>query len=228
MTSRFPNIYGTHWGKWELLPEYFSVGQLQLMGYDWAAYWLGNQFSVERATEYNSGFIQAVQEIVECYPEWANLKVSFDGPPKELWEVAHFDPPPLMYTTWLHGTSEAAWKDIQRFGLLSRECARSKAAYGAVYQCGAGDPRRIYLTTQRNMAGFAARDAGRATRSRPVILEVVGGLDPAYMVPDEDSGQSTAELSLWTLGSIGYMVPIPPKQMRLAFVLGDDNSWKRA
>jgi hypothetical protein len=227
MASKFPNIYGTHWGKWKLDSKYFSASQMNLIGYDWAAYWLGSYFSVERATEYNSGFRQALQEVIEQHLEWTNLKIRFDGPLRELWEVASFDPPLLRDMSWLHGTSEAAWECIWREGILPRERSGAKAAYGAQYQCGAGDPRRIYLTTQQDMAKFAARDAGRAVRSRPVLLEV-SGLNPAYMVPDEDSGQPTPELSLWTLGSIGYMAPIPRENVRLAYYLDDDNTWRRA
>lgn len=86
--------------------------------------------------------------------------------------------------------------------------------YGARTRAKSGRVDAIYLTTQLGMARFAAIDACRLHGGDMLILSIIG-IDSCNAIPDVDSGESTAELSLQRIGSIGYLGHIPPQLIRI-------------
>lgn len=174
---------------------------------------------LEGATEHHPGFLKALHGMVRKYPELQDFVVKFDGPwipvsrllsqrPRETRE------PPWSRMTFYHGTSSTAADRILVEGLRPRSQTNIAPAYGASMSAGAGRAEAIYLTTQLNMAKFAAHDAARAHRGTAVILEV-RGIDPDFAAADEDSGRTSAAESLERIGSIAYMASIPASKIRL-------------
>lgn len=181
-------------------------------------------FSVDGATEQHTGFIRALRQISEQYPEVLDFVVSFDGPYMPIrdllaaWAEA---PVPIGAMTFFHGTSGAAWESIMREGMRPRGETGQTAAYGAVIdQEKAGRADAVYLTTQSTMARSAARQAASAHKSFPVVLKVTG-LDPSLAEPDEDSREKTAEASIARMGSMAYRGSIKPDQIGLEWA-GDE------
>jgi hypothetical protein len=84
-----------------------------------------------------------------------------------------------------------------------------------------GRPDATYITTQLDMAKFAARDAATAHGGAPIILEFTG-LDPSLAEADEDSAEVNARASLDRLGSVAYLGCVAPDLLRVAFRLGAD------
>lgn len=193
---------------WEMIPSMSSKN-------DWA------NFSVEGATEHNQGFLKALNEIVDQYPEVMNFLITFDGPAIKISELLSKNESLDWSTIKLyHGTSQQAWEAIQQIGLKSRSVTQSTPIYGAGVGARAGREDAIYLTTQLGMAHFAALEAGAKTRSDPVVLEV-SGLDGEFVVADEDSGSDDAAVSLSKIGSVGYVKDIPPQNIRILEVCRD-------
>lgn len=173
--------------------------------------------SVDGATEDSEHFMKSLREIVKAYPDVLNYLIQFDGPWKTVKEllkkkVEVFD---WSKVEFYHGTSDVAAKQILKDGLRSRGSIGASAAYGATLDKNkAGNPNLIYLTTQLSMATFAASDAARASRGKPVVLKIKG-IDGRYAVPDEDSREQDARKSLEKIGSIGYRRGISPRYIKV-------------
>lgn len=173
---------------------------------------------VEGATEHHAGFLKALHEMVRQYPELRDFVVKFDGPWVPVSRLLSSRPsdaraPHWARLTFYHGTSSTAAARILVEGLRPRSQTNVAPAYGVNSEKGAGRAEAIYLTTQLNMAKFAALDAAKAHRGDGVILEVEG-IDPDFVAADEDSGQSDAAVSLSRIGSIAYLAPIPASKIR--------------
>lgn len=173
-------------------------------------------YMVEGATETHSGFIKALKEIVKSYPELKKYLIKFDSPDWKLIEdllgMGKFDWKKLKF---FHGTSEFHWETIKKTGMKSRGKTGVEAGYGSGVSASKGRKDAIYLTTQRSMANFAAIDSSRVTKSKEVILQIDGKyLDSKYYIPDEDSRETDAKMSLDRMGSVGYTRDIPSKAIK--------------
>ncbi len=218
-------FYGWDDGKWEPSHD-VQMGKKS----DWNMIsFNANEFSVEGATEYNSGFIQALQEMVQEYPELKKFNINFDGPSYpiiELIKSSAFQQFGWENLTLYHGTSEQAWKKIQQEGLHPRGITNVVPAHGAQYSSAPeGRLDAIYLKTQLNTAHFAARDASRITKSPGVVLKIKG-IKGQYAVADEDSQENDPVKSLGRIGSIAYLRPIPASLIEPYEIL-ENNNWKK-
>jgi len=218
-------FYGWDDGKWEAYPD-VKMGKRS----DWNIISFSpNVFSVEGATEYNAGFMKALQEIVQEYPELKELNIKFDGPSYPIIELIessafkHFDWENLIL---YHGTSEQAWKKIQQEGLHPRGITNVAPTHGAQYSS-APTARldAIYLTTQLNTAHFAARDASNITKSPGVVLRIKG-IKGQYAAADEDSRESDPIKSLGRIGAIAYLASIPASLIEPYEIL-ENNNWRK-
>jgi hypothetical protein len=209
---------GTDNGEW----EYGEIDLGALKAWDWeATVGLASKngwrtLHVEGATEQNAGVLKALRDITKKYPEVADFVIQFDGPWMPVSEVVRATGSQSFRSlTFYHGTSSVAAEAILRHGLSPRASTGSKAAYGASLKPSA-HPDAVYLTTQANMAKFAARDAARATKSEAVILEIKGfDGDPENWIPDEDSGVKDSMQSVQRLGSVAYRGTIPARHIRV-------------
>jgi len=221
---------GDDQGNWQYSQECLGARKL---GWDWVAHLsLSNQnqwrtLDVDYATEYHSGFLKALNEMVETYPVLMDFIISFDGPFMDVSSLVSERPgldlsaPALSTIVFIHGTSTAVYPDIARQGLLPRSMTGRGPTHGARVHAAEGRLDLVYLTTQQNTAHFAARDAAALHGGMPLVLQV-SDLDPARLLPDEDSGEPTALDSLIRLGSVAHRGPIPPSKIRPWKVLTDD------
>lgn len=210
------SFVGNDDGTWEKIQGY--VLSFRKQGYDWlispslSAQNDWKTLDVDGATEYNVGFIKALNDIVKNNPELSDFIIGFDGPYKKVSDIVQLNQLKFEDIIFYHGTSKLAWDKIKNEGLKPRSETKADPAYGAGFSVGAGNKDIIYLTTQQNMAKFAANDASRAHKSEPIILKITG-LDEQFAVPDEDSKEDTAIKSLYRLGSIGYTKTITPDKI---------------
>lgn len=203
-------------GSWEYTKEYplgLRGGWSASIGLSSKNNWMN--LSVEGATEYDENFRNALREIVAEYPEVAQYFVSFDGPDIPVSELLAMESKDFRDIVFLHGTSSAVLPRIMAEGLRPRGETGVDPAYGRASSAKPGLLDRVYLTTQLGMAKSAASQAANAHGGEPVILEITG-LDPSYVLPDEDSRAKTAEESLAKLGSIAYSRTIPTSKIRAA------------
>ena len=215
----YPNFYGSRHGTYEE-HEHPVVG-FRSEGFDWEMVaslstvngW--RNWCVEGATEQNPGFISALREIVWDYPEAAAFKIKFDGPWQTVSDVLEQATDKLPWL--LHGTSSTAWSRIQRQGLAPRKQTQSAPAYGAhLTHAAPADPGAVYLTTQLNVANWAARDAARVHGGEEQILLVdTQGLDEGRLEADEDSESTSWRESLGRIGNVKYRGRIDPKYIRV-------------
>lgn len=202
-------FFGDGSGNWEYVEGY----PLGLRGGWQASIGLSSEnnwknLSVNGATEFHKGFLRALGEIVEAYPEVAAYHVQFDGPWMLVSEVLVGASEDFSSITFLHGTSSELVPTIMRDGLQPRKTTGVAPAYGHGSSAPVGNSELVYLTTQNTMARAAARAAARVHGGQPVVLQV-RGIDWRYARPDEDSRTDTAEESLAKMGSIGYARTIP-------------------
>ena len=193
-TSNDGFVLGRRGMQWEMIPS-MSLQNDRM------------NFSVEGTTEYSAGFRRALREIVQQYPEVREFVFKFDGPWKTLDEVLSSEP------VFFHGTSSSVLERILAEGLRPRSETGSAAAYGRSSSAREGSAGAVYLTNQRQMASYAARDAANALGGKPVILEITG-IDMGKALPDEDSGAATAQQSLDTMGSMAYAGRITPSMIK--------------
>jgi hypothetical protein len=216
-------FHGDDAGNWEI------GGYLRSRAWSWdAAMSLSNQndrktLMVEGATEHHAGFSKALHGMVREYPELGDFIVKFDGPWIPVSRLLSMPPsssngPRWAQLTFYHGTSSTAAERILVEGLKPRSSTNVAPAYGVSSSAGAGRAEAIYLTTQLNMAKFAALDASKAHHGEAVLLEVKG-IDSDYVAADEDSRETDAAASLDRIGSIAYLAPIPASKIREAFRL---------
>lgn len=175
--------------------------------------------SVNGATEHHAGFRRALNDMVKEYPELLDFTISFDGPFMPVSKlvrvpVSNDNQPNWSSLTFYHGTSSWAADRILREGLRPRSDTNVNPAYGVSSSASAGRADAIYLTTQLQMAHFAAMDAAKTQKAEPVVLEVQG-IDERYVAADEDSKQTDAAKSLARLGSIAYLAPIASSKIKL-------------
>lgn len=187
--------------------------------------------SVDNATEHNPGFRKALNELVREYPELVDWEVSFDGPYLPISSLVHGVAPTKQVAwgqlTFYHGTSYAAWEQIQRGGLRPRQETGVEPTFGADVNAPSGRVDAVYLTSQLSMARFAAMDASKKTHSDPIIL-VVRGIKPERVFADEDSRQKDPAVSLHTLGSIAYAATIPPANISVFEEWdGEHRTWRK-
>ena len=212
-------FHGDDQGHWEL------GGYLRSGAWDWdAAMSLSSTngwktLMVEGATEHHAGFAKALRDMVRAYPELQDFVVKFDGPwvpVSKLLSAGTSDStqPAWSRLTFFHGTSSTAAERILVEGLKPRAATNVAPAYGVGSHAGVGRAEAIYLTTQLNMAKFAALSAAKAHHGEGVILEIAG-IDPEFVAADEDSRKTDAAASLQSLGSIAYLAPIPPSKVKL-------------
>lgn len=179
----------------------------------------GTLLEVDGATESNYGFRQALREIVREYPEMIDFQVAFDGPPKAVRDLLRMPSP--RRTDWskvklYHGTTSEVWASVMSDGLRPRGETNVEPVYGTMgANAEGGRVDAVYLTDQQNTAHMAAIQAARKHGGDPVVFEV-WGLDPAKVLPDEDSKEDTAEASLARIGSVAYAGTIPPRNLRMA------------
>jgi hypothetical protein len=211
-------FYGDDEGTWRYTDGYPL--SLRRSGWTWEAS-IGlagpKTISVEGATEWHRGFRAALRQIVSEYSEVAGFRIQFDGPPVQIASLLSDDDEPAV---WLHGTTDAALPSIIRSGLRPRDATGAGPVFGAEFGARPSNPARVYLTTQRGMARFAARSAARQLGGEPVVLRVVN-LDPELMRPDEDSGEADATRSLGRLGSVSYEGAVRPEQIAIDESLAD-------
>jgi hypothetical protein len=224
-------VYGDDQGNWELSPHAdfgaLSAGKWQMT----AALAIRNDWRnlmVDNATEHHRGFRRALNEIVGRYPELSEWIIMFDGGWMDVSRLTGTSAS-VARTAWgdytfYHGTSESVWEVIQSNGLKPRSDTNVEPVFGVDMGAASGRTDAVYLTTQMGMAQWAANSAARKTRTPAVILEVTG-IDPAHVLPDEDSKEETAEGSLARIGSVAYAAPIPAGQIRL--IARFDDGWKR-
>jgi hypothetical protein len=182
--------------------------------------------SVEGATEHHAGFRHALNKMVEEYPELLDFIVSFDGPYMPVSKLVHVPvehQPNWSALTFYHGTSSWAAERILKEGLRPRSATNVNPAYGVSSSASSGRADAIYLTTQLQMAHFAAIDAAKTQKASPVVLEV-RGIDERYVAADEDSKTTDAAQSLAKLGSIAYLAPITSSKIRLSQRM-EDREW---
>lgn len=209
---------GDNTGEWEI--GKIELGALKI--WDWVGdSGMSSQFDwknlmVDNATEHNRGFLKALTAAVKKYPELKNYMIKFDGP----WIAATkllglkeetFDWSKIKF---LHGTATYYWEAIQKEGLRPRSTTNVKPSYGTSSSAKEGRKDAVYLTTQKQMANAAARDAARNTKSNPIIL-LVSGIDGKKVIADEDSKQPDPRVSLESLGSIGYLGAIAPSKIKV-------------
>lgn len=195
-------------GKWYFSTDYI-IGALS--EYDWEAslgLYLRPALAVEGATEYNKGFLNALDEMINKYPELIEFTIIFDGPEKPIVELLKSDGELHFY----HGTSSNLLSDISQDGLRPRSETGIDPVYGAAVGAKEGRPDAVYLTTQLHMARAAARDAVRKFGGEPVILNILN-LDITKLEPDEDSREQTVEGSIARIGSAAYIGTIPPEDL---------------
>jgi hypothetical protein len=214
------NFYGYDDSYFIETQEYFLK---QSLSYDWSMVtglsasnnW--NNYFVDGATEYHLGFRYALMQIADKYPEIIDYWVSFDGPSIEILTLIQNPLTAIVLPTveFLHGTSTELLDDIFDRGLCPRSITGLPPSYGAsITRAMPCDPDAVYLTTQANMAGFAARDACQKHGGSAAILRIMG-VDPNKAIPDVDSRESTAEMSLQRMGSIGYRGCISPDKIEM-------------
>jgi len=210
----YPFIYGDRHGSYEIREE--PILGFRREGFDWemaASMYSKNEWknwSVEGATQYNKGFIDALRDISGKHPEAMSFLIRFDGPWMLVSELLHKD----SSLVWLHGTSSVAYEKIAREGLQPRRQTKAKPAYGAhISSAPPSDPNCVYLTTQENAAQFAAAHAARAHGGDPIILQVLS-VDESLLEPDEDSKTSSWRESLDRLGSVKYCGSIHPTNIK--------------
>jgi len=168
-------------------------------------------YDVNGATEYHRNFRIALMQIVKEHPELDSYEIIFDGPPKIIRNLVTKEPPPedpvWENITFYHGTSSELVRKIMDEGICPRSDTGSPAVYGAGIETAApSNPDAIYLTTQRSAANFAARDAAHIFGGAPVVVIMSDiHFDLDRLIPDPDSREQTAKMSLWKLGSIGYL-----------------------
>jgi hypothetical protein len=221
---------GDDQGHWQYTLQ--CLGNRKL-GWTWVAHLsLGSEnkwrtLHVDYATEYHSGFLKALSEMVETYPALMDFVIMFDGPYMDVSSLVSeepgldLSPPDLSTIVFLHGTSTAVYPDIARHGLLPRSVTGRGPTHGARVHAAEGRLDLVYLTTQQNTAHFAARDAAALHGGRPLVLRV-SGLHPLRLLPDEDSREETALDSLVRLGSVAHQGPIRPRHIRPWKVLTDE------
>jgi hypothetical protein len=226
------SFYGTDDGKWEAVTGYIlgAIGGR----YDWemlASMSSQNEWGnyvVEGATEHNPGFRRALKEIVREYPEVLGFTIQLDGPWKSVRDLvgapeeAAFN---WKHLQFYHGTCLSAWESIEHEGLKPRAATNVAPAYGAGTSAKEGRKDAVYLTTQIQMAHFAARDAAKTRGSEPVVL-VIRGLSGEHMEADVDSGETDPVKSLARIGSVAYTAEIPPSRIEL-FETFADREWVR-
>jgi len=205
--------------QWEFGEDYQSKAS-----WDWTAdigLYGKKDLSIEGATEQHPGFNKAIREIVKKYPEIMEYKISFDGPLVPIGEVLGLKTPERWDDIiFYHGTATAALDAILSGGLKSRMETGAAAAHGANLGKPSLHSDAVYLTTQKNTANFAARDAASKTKSKPVVLAIRGfsGNERSW-VSDEDSRQDDPWESLRKLGSVAYKGTIPPKFIKVDRIL---------
>jgi len=174
-----------------------------------------NTLFVDNATEYHPFFRQAFEKICIEFPEILDYNIVFDGPEINVTKFLATDyPSSIDKIVFMHGTSSILVPKILEEGLRPRSESLVCPTYGTRFNAKEGDCNLIYLTTQRNTAGFASRDAAAVHGGTPAILYVGPGLKETFAEPDEDSGEITAIMSLWVLGNIAYRRPIPPYMIK--------------
>jgi hypothetical protein len=208
---------GTFYGigsKWYYDEEYPTFGS------GGSPDWVGRlglsrgELSVDGATEFNPDFRRALRQIVVEFPEVRELRVRFDGPPMPVDDlVQERTDASLGQMEWLHGTSDALLPSIEKAGLRPRRDTRTAPSFGG--EARPSFDHLVYLTTQRNMARLAARDAAARHGGSPVVLRVAPPLSEHLMEPDEDSGASSALESLRRIGSIAYAGRVPAEQVEM-------------
>lgn len=218
------NFYGYDDGTYIETSDYLLSWGSQ--GYDWEMITgltsshqpsKGNAYHVTGAVEQNSGFLAALQDMANYYPELSYYLIDFDGPSKTIAEVLQNN----FQLKWeniefLHGTSSNLLPHIRYQGLLPRSITGMPATYGAsISSALPGKPEAIYLTTQQGTAKWAAKDAVNLHGGSKIILKIKG-IDGSFAIPDVDSKKMTAEDSLCSLGSIGYLAPIPPSLITIS------------
>jgi hypothetical protein len=183
---------------------------------------------LEGATQTHPGFRKALRQIVKAYPEIESFSVVFDGPPVSVRQLSKSGPSSLDWRKMVlyHGTSGEAYEAISRQGLRPRRQTGMGAVYGTVgASASQGRTDAVYLTNQIGTARMAALQAAKMHGGDPVVL-AVRGLDPGRVLPDEDSGEDTAERSLHRIGAIAYRGSIPPEEITL-LEYKDRGAWVR-
>jgi hypothetical protein len=177
---------------------------------------LKNTLFVNGATEYHPYFKQAVKNICNKYLDYLNYEIHFDGPNIKVSDFlnTHY-PNKIEQITFLHGTSSNLLSSILMNGLLPRNKTGVNPSYGVPSGSKEGIDTYIYLSTQMNMIKFASYDAIKTHGGNPITLQINPGLRASYAKPDEDSGENTALMSLWTMGSIAYTKAIPPNKIKM-------------
>jgi hypothetical protein len=214
------NFYGYDDGRFDEVNEY--LGQWMHV-YDWemitgmASMNNWKIYHVTGASEHHLGFRQALCRMVDKYPELVDYWIDFDGPAKRIGDLTQGSPMCINWSQmkFYHGTSTALLDRILDQGLCPRNITGIEPTYGTI--CTRAKPGRadaVYLTTQLSMAEFAAHDAKCKHGGERVIL-LVKGIDGCKAIPDVDSDEPTAELSLQRMGSIGYLGCISPEAIEI-------------
>jgi len=228
LATKGTRVTGTFYGDDQGLWEYTEGYPLNILKMGWS--WEGsiamsseNQWrnlSVTGATEHSRGFRKALKEIVKEYPEVRDFLISFDGPYKEVSDLVDGEEEAdLSKVTFYHGTTSTLLDVIQAEGLKPRSITKRDPSFGSEFRAPDGRDDAIYLTTQMGMARAAAFSATKnevrrkETPGKPVIF-VVSGLNPRYLVADEDSGETDPVKSLERIGSIAYTRPIHPRLIK--------------
>ena len=167
-------------------------------------------YDVNGATEFHVNYRKAFLNMVKEHPELYIYEITFDGPPKVIRDLVKESlPDPIEWDkiTFYHGTSSILVKKILEEGICPRTETGSPAIYGsAASSAPPGNPYAVSLTTRKTAARFAARDAAKILGGSPAVIVMSGiHFDENRLIPDPDSREATAQMSLQRLGSIGYL-----------------------
>ena len=201
-------------GTWEYTTDATSVSGVAW----WATLGLsresdGKTIHVERATEYSPIFTKALRQMIVKYPELNSYVVKFDGPWFPVGQITTGDPDiPWQQIEFFHGTSTALLDSILKRGLLPRSESGSDPSYGTRSTAPVSRSDSVSLTTQMQMAKWAARDAARVHGGEPVVLKV-SGIKAENLRGDMDSGTNDSRKSLETLGSVEHIGAVAPEHI---------------
>ncbi len=227
-------FYGDDKGTWRYTQGY-PMG-LRREGWSWSASiamsskndWMN--LSVDGASEHNRGFLKAIREIVEEYPDVASYLIAFDGPyiPVSKLLGSQYSPRKsvdLGELTYYHGTSSDVLETILSDGLKPRGETNVDPVFGVDMGARASRSVAVYLTTQMGLAKAAANSAARKRKGTPVVLEVKNLVHDLFQ-PDEDSKEDDAVKSLERMGSVAYVGKIRPRNIRL-YSMDEGAGWYR-
>lgn len=229
---------------WELRTWGGESGAISLTGVKPSQYRKEGYLDIDGVGRHHPILGEALQKLLEQYPELSDYPIKFDGPSMETVQQTLSRVSTEGYEgipkEWYHGTSTWHFEGMKNTGMRSR----GATGVSPSYQMGAAasNPDYVYLMdNDGNAVRFAAREAATKARkeghdAQALVVRIDGSkLDWRKFRPDEDANQYSTtfshyeqdwEKSLWGMGAVAYEGEIPSEGIRPHLMIGEDNTWE--